>query len=133
MQYNLLVPADAFADSTGLNLPKNDTLKISTRKVEEYGSLKLRFNNLDFTRNPVLQFIQNSQVVEAVPITQRDWSRTLFPPGEYDLRILFDSNRNGRWDHGNFFGVKRQPEIVRDLKVKLVVRGNWDNEREISF
>ncbi len=132
-QYNLLISKEAFQDSAGVTLSRNDTIKISTKKTEDYGSVKVRFNNINFKKNPVLQLIQNDKIVESVPLTQRDWSRKLFPPGEYEMRMLYDTNKNGRWDAGRFFGVKRQPEIVQDLKIKLSIRANWDNEKEITL
>jgi hypothetical protein len=132
-QYNLLIKKEAFVDSAGLMLARNDTLKISTKRNEDYGSIKLRFNNLDLSKNPVMLFLQGDKIVESSPLTQRDWSRKFYEPGEYDIRILYDTNKNGKWDPGKFFGVHQQPEIVRDLKIKLVVRANWDNEKEISL
>ncbi|MDB5190714.1 MAG: hypothetical protein JWQ96_277, partial [Segetibacter sp.] len=131
--YNLILDKTAFADTAGATLAKTDTLKITTKKEEEYGSVKLRFTNLDTAKNPVLLLVQNDKVIEASAIRQRDWVRKLYPPGEYDLRILYDTNKNTKWDPGNFFGAKRQPEIVRDLKIKLTVRANWDNEKDIAL
>ncbi|TDH24000.1 hypothetical protein EXU57_16045 [Segetibacter sp. 3557_3] len=132
-EFNLLIQPDAFADSTGLKLAKNDTIDFATKKQEEYGSVKIRFTNLDFSRHPVLQIIENDVIILSDSITQRDWSRKLFKPGEYGLRILYDANRNGKWDAGEFFGVHRQPEIVRFIDAKLTVRANWDNEPEIRL
>ncbi len=131
--YNLVMLKEAFADSAGLTLSKNDTIKFSTRRDEDYGSIKLRFNNLDVSKNPVLQIVQGDDIIESVRLTQRDWSRKYFRPGEYELRILYDANKNGQWDTGKFFGMRRQPEIVQTLKSKLAIRANWDNEKEISL
>ena len=131
--YNLVFDKSAFEDSSGLTLTKNDTILFATKRESDYGSVKLRFNNLDTSLHPVLLLIQNDKIIEASPLTQRDWYRKLFYPGEYDIRILYDTNRNGKWDPGNYFGKKRQPEIVRDLNIKLSIRGNWDNEKEIGL
>jgi hypothetical protein len=54
-------------------------------------------------------------------------------PGEYDLSILFDKNKNGKWDPGQFFRSRRQPELVRPLNKKITIRANWDNEFEIRL
>lgn len=132
-EYYLLIDQEAFQDSAGVTLNRNDTIKISTKSNEDYGSVKVRFNNLDLQKNPVLQLVQNDKVVESILLTQREWNRKLFPPGEYEMRILFDANKNGRWDAGSFFGEKRQPEVVRDLNIKLTIRGNWDNEKDINL
>jgi uncharacterized protein (DUF2141 family) len=131
--YNLLLGKEAFADSAGITLPRNDTLTITTKKEQDYGSLKIRFNNLDLTSSPVLQVVQNDVVVTSSPLTQREWFRKLFKPGTYQLRLLFDTDKNGKWDTGEFFGVHRQPELVRDLNIQIEVRANWDNEKDISL
>ena len=131
--YQLIFLKDAFKDSTGLTLSKNDTLKFTTKREEDYGSLKIRLNNIDLSKNPVLQLIQNEIIVLSEPITQRDWYKKLLKPGSYQVRILYDANKNGKWDTGDFFTTKRQPEIVRDLNITIDIRSNWDNEKEITL
>jgi hypothetical protein len=121
------------ADSAGTTLRKNDTIRFFAKKVEDYGAVRLRFKNLDLAKNPVLQIVQNDKIIESTPLAGTEWSRKLFNPGEYDLRILFDDNKNGVWDQGRFFGVKRQPEIVITLNTKLSIRANWDNEKDITL
>ena len=54
------------------------------------------------------------------------------PPGEYEIRILFDDNNNGKWDHGDY-SKKLQPEKAITISQKLGVRANWDNERDIKL
>lgn len=130
--YKLLIRKDAVADADGVTLAKNDTLSFATQGAEDYGSIRLRFNNLDLSKNPVLQIVQNDVVVDSVALTGREWRRELFKPGEYDLRILFDTNKNLRWDPG-VFRLKRQPEIVQSLPRKLTIRSNWENEVDISL
>ena len=131
--YQLIFQKDAFKDSTGLTLSRTDTLEFITKKEEEYGSLKIRFNNLVLTKNPVLQLIQNEALVLSEPIIQRDWYKKLLKPGSYQVRILYDTNKNGKWDAGDYFTSKRQPELVDDLNIIIDVRGNWDNEKEITL
>jgi hypothetical protein len=131
--YNLIIAKDAFTDSAGATLPRADTLTFTTRKEEDYGSLKIRFNNLDVSKNPVLQIVQGDLLITSAPLTQRDYVQKLFKPGDYQLRILYDENKNGRWDAGEFFGKHKQPEIVINLQSTISVRANWDNEKEISL
>jgi len=132
-EFNLLISKDAFADSAGLTLAKNDTIKFSTKANEDYGLVRLRFRNLDLNKNPVLQVVQNDKIIESSPLTTPEWLRKLYNPGEYDLRILYDDNKNGKWDPGKFYGVHKQPEVVITINEKLSVRGNWDNEKEITL
>jgi hypothetical protein len=131
--FNLILAAGAFVDSAGNNLGRADTIKFATKRAEEYGLVRLRFNNLDTAKHPVLQLVQNERIVRSVALTRREWLEKLIEPGEYELRVLFDTNRNGVWDPGKFFDTRRQPELVRSIAEKLTVRGNWDNERDITL
>lgn len=132
-EFNLLIDKTAFADSAGVTLVKNDTIPFSTKREEDYGSLTIRFKNLNLAKNPVLQILQNDKIIESAPLTTPEWSRKLYNPGDYDLRILYDTNKNGKWDPGKFFGVHRQPEIAVPINTKLSVRGSWDNIKDITL
>lgn len=132
-RYQLLISKDAFADSAGNTLAKNDTIRFTTKREGDYGSIRLRFKNLDLGKSPVLQIVQTDRVVDSIPLTQAEWYRKLYKPGEYEIRILYDDNKNGTWDPGRFFGAHIQPELVITLNTKLSVRPNWDNEKDISL
>lgn len=132
-RYKLILRKDAFADSAGATLSKNDTISFSTKRTDDYGSVRVRFRNLDLSKNPVLQIVQNDKVVDSIPLTQSEWSRKLYEPGEYEFRILYDDNKNGKWDPGRFFGAHLQPEIVFALAKKFSFRANWDNEFDITL
>ncbi len=130
--YRILINKNALADSAGNQLSKSDTLRFITKKESDYGSLILRFKNLDMAKHPVLQFVQNDNIVNTYPLTGDEWRQKLFRTGEYELRILFDTNRNGKWDPGDYT-EKRQPEKVTPLPQKIAIRANWDNERDITL
>ena len=131
--YHLILDKDFAEDSTGRKLLKSDTLHFTTRKLPDYGKLKIRFRNLDMARHPVLLFVLNGNVTNSFPLTGVDFSRPLFVPGEYELRILYDNNQNGKWDPGIFFEKHQQPELVKPIERKVIVRGNWENEFEIAL
>lgn len=130
--YRLILLKDFGSDSTGLSLEKTDTIKFKARGEADYGSLKINFTNFDTTKKMVLQFVKNNEVVKAYKLTNSKWSELLFDPGEYQLRILYDTNDNGKWDAGSYT-LKRQPEIVYPIKQKLAIRANWENERDIEL
>lgn len=131
--YNLIIDKDFAEDTLGDKIPRNDTITFTTRKERDYGELHLRLLNLDLTKNPVLQFVSNDQVKYARPLTSREYNEKLFQPGDYDLRIVYDENKNGIWDTGEFFGKHRQPEKVVPLSRKLTVKANWDNVVDITL
>ena len=131
-QYNLILDKDFAEDTLGRKLLKTDTVSFTTKKQTDYGSLKINFLNIDLSQNPVLQVSQGGQVIKTFPLSTSEIYQQLFLPGDYDLSILYDNNKNGRWDPGQFFVVKRQPELVKPLNKKITIRANWDNEFEIS-
>ena len=131
--YNLILDREFAEDSSGRKLLKTDTISFTTKKLADYGSLKVSFTNIDLSKNPVLQFSQGSQVLNTFPLTSTELNQPLFNPGEYELSILYDANKNGRWDPGKFFEGRKQPELVKPLNKKITVRSNWDNEFEITL
>lgn len=131
--YNLILQKDFASDTAGRQLLKTDTLYFNTMKEADYGKVVIRLKNIDLTQNPVLQFVQNNQVVISVPVKDGFFSQNLFIPGDYNLRILYDKNDNGKWDPGQFFGEKRQPEIVQPVQRTITVKPAWDNEFDIAL
>jgi hypothetical protein len=129
-KYHLIIDKEFAEDSLGRKLLRNDTLNFSTRKTTDYGKLDIRIRNIDTAQNPVLQFVQNETVVFSVPIKGGRYIQNLFSPGDYDLRILYDRNNNGKWDPGRFFENKKQPEIAVPIIQKITVKPDWDNEFE---
>jgi hypothetical protein len=126
----MIIPADFATDSLGNTLAKADTIKFKTKREGDYGSIKINFSNLDKFINPVFQFVTNNEVVQSYPLTASRWAAKLFNPGDYDLRILEDENKNGIWDPGNY-ELKIQPEKVYNIPQKINIRANWENERDI--
>ena len=64
-------------------------------------------------------------VVKSFPLSGAELNQSIFLPGDYELRVLYDRNKNGKWDPGQFFGKHIQPELVKpdrpqgDDKIKL--------------
>lgn len=131
--FRLILPKDAILDTGGNGLVKTDTLKFTTKKEADYGSIRLRFSNINLQKHPVLQIFQSDKLVESIPLTSFELVRKLFRSGSYELRILYDANQNGVWDTGSFGKVKKQPEIVQLISKPLSVRANWDNEVNIGL
>ncbi len=131
--YNLIIDKDFAEDTAGRKLLRSDTVSFRTRKESEYGLVRLRFPNLDLTKNPVLLFTQGDKIVHSHVFANKEFYAKIFQPGEYELRLLFDENKNGVWDTGEFFGGHRQPERVLPISRKITVKANWDNEVDITL
>jgi hypothetical protein len=132
-QYNLIIEKDFAHDTLGRALLKTDTLKFKTKKITDYGTVRIRFKNFDLSVNPVLLFIQNDNVIRSFPLSGAELNQSIFPPGEYQLRLLYDRNKNGKWDPGQFFGKHIQPELVKPVSRKVTIKSNCDNEFDIAL
>ncbi len=130
--YRFIIDSSAVSDSVGTHIAKTDTIGFKTKQSSDYGSLVLRFTNFDAKKHPVLQFVQNSLLVRSVPITATSWNDNLVPPGEYELRVLYDTNNDGVWTPGSY-AKKLQPERVISLDKKLTIKADWDNERDVEL
>lgn len=130
--YNLVLDKEFAEDSTGRKLFKTDTISFLTKKKADYGSLKIRFRKLELDKNPVVQLVNGQGAVKSFPLTATEFNLALFNPGDYEVRILFDDNKNGSWDPGQFFGTKRQPEKVILIGRKVTIKANWTNDYDID-
>lgn len=130
--YRLILDSAAVSDSSNNSFAKTDTLRFLTKKESDYGNVVLRFTNLDLTKHPVLQFLQGEEIKESYSLKMMEWKKKMMTPGEYEIRILFDNNNNGRWDPGDY-SRKLQPEKAITLSQKITVKANWDNEKDIKL
>ncbi|MHA4810474.1 Ig-like domain-containing domain [Flavitalea flava] len=133
-KFHLIAAKDFAQDSAGRKLLKIDTINFQTKKDIDYGEVRVRISNLDLSKIPVLQFVVQDVVKFSYPfVNKREFRVQLFPPGEYELRVLYDGNKNGVWDPGEFFDKHLQPEKVTPLRKKFVVKANWDNDVDITL
>lgn len=106
----------------------NDTININfrTKKVADYGTIFLTLQNVE--NYPVLAQITNEKeevISEKIVRTQETLVFDYLEPNKYYVRVIFDSNDNGKWDTGSFLkGV--QPEEIRYLAEPIDVRANWE-------
>jgi len=133
-KFHIIADKSFAEDTLGKKLLKIDTITFQTKKEMEYGTVILHFKNYIPAKNPILQFVQKDVVKKTLIITSANYTYKLFPPGEYELRVLYDENKNGVWDPGVFFGKHKQPEKVRVISRKLMnVKNNWDNEADVPI
>jgi intein-encoded DNA endonuclease-like protein len=53
-----------------------------------------------------------------------------YKSGAYFVRIIYDENKNGRWDTGNVSKGLQPEKIWYDPK-ELSIRANWDRKEQI--
>ena len=129
--YHLLILPGTFTDIFGLT---NDSIKINfkTREEKYYGSVKLKLTVPTINGYYIVQLLDESGNV----VRQNEWvdkstelNYTFLSPKKYKLKIIYDDNRNHKWDTGNYL-KKIQPEKVIYNSELINIRSNWDAELE---
>jgi hypothetical protein len=126
--YTFKIMPGAFEDY--LEQP-NDTLiyKLTTRNLSDYGNLAVNLQNVKHF--PVIVELTN----EKGDVLATEYSESsskvefnLVTPSLFWIRIIYDDNKNKKWDSGNYL-EKRQAEEVVYFSKAVDVRANWDVEQ----
>lgn len=96
---------------------------------EENGTLSVQ--SITQQKNYLLQLIENGkrkvvvQVVNSPKLTAKN-----IPPGNYEVRVILDTNQNGKWDPGNFATNTEAEKVIyyhsADGTTILPIRANWE-------
>ncbi len=122
--YKVIILDSALTDIYG---SANDTtiFQFKTRAADFYGILSINLSNIN---DPIiLQLLdENERIVKQHFI--KDDQRIRYEylhPKKYILKIIVDSNNNGKWDTGNYL-KKIQPERVLYYSKEINIRSNWE-------
>lgn len=130
-EYRLEIDSAAVADIYGLACNKVES-RFNIKKLDSYGTLYINVDSVP--ANGLLQLLTASGEKVArqnyLPANGKAAFRYL-KPGDYMIRIVTDSNRNGKWDTGNY-ADKIEPERVMYYMEKVTVRANWDIKVEFE-
>lgn len=113
----------------------NDSLqfRLNTRNVSEYGNLRMNLKGVKSYPIIVDLTDKDGKVLATNYVTEAkiiDFEQ--LQPALFTVRIIYDVNKNGVWDTGNYL-EKRQTEEVIYVKNPVDVRANWDVEETINL
>lgn len=123
-KYKMEVLPSALTDFYG---QVNDTLNFSfnTKKKEDYGSIRVNLVNAKFPL--IVQLVDERGKVLYERYTDKepivDFSD--IDPKQYQIRAIFDTNKNRKFDTGNYL-EKRKPERVSYMNPIDIVRANFE-------
>lgn len=139
-QYELDFPKEPLEKYTVRFLPgaltdfyekSNDTLqyKLTTKNTSEYANVRVTLENVN--RFPVIVELTNNK--GDVMYSEYSESATVIEfqsidPALYTLRLIYDDNKNRKWDTGSFLQKKQAEEVIY-LPKEFQVRANWDWEQ----
>jgi len=103
-------------------------------KPDNYGPLTLKMTVPDTSKGYVIELLDDQKnAVRRDPILKSgNVVYKNYPVGKYYVRIIYDDNKNGKWDSGN---VKKriQPENIWVYPKQITLRSNWEAEEPIDI
>jgi len=132
-QYKLFFNEGALIDIYG---DKNKKLlkPIIADKTENYGQLALKIKIPDSTAAYVIELLNEQKKVVHTDAVTKNSTITYknYPVGKYNIRVVYDTNKNGKWDTGNV-KQKQYPENIWLYNKELTIRSNWDAEENLTI
>ncbi|MCD4773503.1 MAG: Ig-like domain-containing protein [Bacteroidales bacterium] len=126
--YELFFPDSVFTDILGYS---NDSASIyfQIKELQNYGTLQINITNTKNGSNYILQLLDDREnILKEINVSEDGIIIIEYlDPNAYKLKLILDTNNNGRWDTGDY--IKNiPPEKVYYFKNTLNVRANWDIE-----
>lgn len=132
-KYEIIFNDGAFTSIYG---DKNKRLskKFQIDKTENYSSLTVKVSvPPDTSKAYVVELLNEQKVVlQSNPIRgNTSVVYNNFITGKYMIRVIYDENKNGKWDSGNVH-QKRQPENTWVSEKVISLRPNWEAEESVT-
>ncbi len=132
-EYQLVFDSTAFENIYGLYSKKN-TVDIATRSMEYYGTIALEISGVK--TNSIVQIIglgDKEKIYQQKTITENGTYYFKFlAPETYIVKVIEDSNKNGRWDTGNY-EKKLLSECVYYFRKEIELRSNWEQVEAVQI
>lgn len=131
--YELQFLPGALTDLYGLH---NDTItkKLQVAQRKDFGTIRLVADSLEAGVYLVLRLTgQDGSLVKEIQTLGRTAFTQTIPalnPSQYNLEVITDWNKNGRWDSGDY-DAHLQPEPIEINKLEPL-RANWDLEVRVQ-
>ncbi|MEN0054451.1 MAG: Ig-like domain-containing protein [Mucilaginibacter sp.] len=135
-KYELIFNEAAFTSIYG-EKNKRVSKKFQVDKTENYSTLTIKVTVPDTAKAYVVELLSDKG--EKKEILQSNYIRRNtslvyrnYLTGKYMVRVIYDENRNGKWDSGNV-KQKRQPENIWVSDKEISLRPNWEAEEAITI
>jgi hypothetical protein len=132
-RYQLIWNEGALTDIYG-DKNKKSLKQFQLDKADNYGELTLKVTIPDTSKGYVVELINSDKnvvrrdaILKGTTLVYKN-----YPVGKYTVRVIYDDNKNGKWDSGN---VKKriQPENVWIYSKTITLRSNWEAEEPIDI
>ena len=122
-EYNLIIHQGAI---TGLNKSKNDSTYISFYTKGESELAGLKINTILQDTVYFIELLKEGVILETIDAGKPLYFEKVLP-ARYEMRLIVDSNQDGKWTAGNYF-ENVLPEKVYYYPELINLRANWELE-----
>ncbi len=131
--YKIVLNEGAFIDIYG-DKNKTSIRKFAINKPENYGTLTIKLNVPDTSKAYVAQILNVQKNILRTITFNKTTSVVLkdYLTGRYQVRIIYDNNRNGVWDSG-LVKTGTQPEKIWLYEKEITLRANWETEEAVDI
>lgn len=133
-RYQIIFNEGALTDIYGDKNTKKLVKVFNGDRPDNYGMLTLKVKVPDTSKGYVIEMLNSEKKVIRTDAFTSNTTITYknYPVGKYNIRVVYDNNKNGKWDSGN---VKRReyPENTWLYTKDITLRSNWDAEENIDI
>ncbi|MBK0379987.1 Ig-like domain-containing protein [Mucilaginibacter segetis] len=132
-RYELVLDKGAFTDIYG-DKNKKTGIRFVVDKPENYSVLTLKVTVPDTAKNYIVEFLtEQGKTLRSDIITKSgNIIYRNYLTDKYRVRVIYDDNKNGRWDSGNV-ASQTQPENIWISDKVISLRPNWDAEENLDI
>jgi len=107
---------------------------LKTASGDDYGIFKLRVQVPEPNKSYVVEILNDKKVVIVSDVVTADrlLSYPNFKTGTFSVRVVYDTNKNGKWDTGSLKDKSQPEKIWYELK-EFPIKPNWEVENNLSI
>jgi len=130
--YDILMNEGTFIDIYG-NKNKKSNIAFQVNKEENYGILTFNITLPETSGSYIFELLSSDRkLIESVPINRNQkLTFNTYPVGKYRVRVVYDLNKNKKWDTGNIKN-RTLPEPIWYYDKEISLRANFDMEERIT-
>ncbi|MFI5140408.1 MAG: Ig-like domain-containing protein [Sphingobacteriales bacterium] len=134
VNYTLILNEGAFTDIYGDKNKRLPGRRFTIDKPENYSLLTLKVTVPDTGKSFIVQLLNSKKEIMRSDVITKNTSLDYknYLTDKYSVSVVYDDNKNGKWDSGNV-KLKSQPENIWADPEIITLRPNWEQETPISI
>lgn len=132
-EYTMTFKENAFTDMFG-NKSKAYIKRFTLDTEDSYGNISIKVTVPDTAKSYIVQWMNDREDIYRQDVISQNTTLNYltYPTGKYRIRVIYDHNKNKRWDTGNVYS-KIQPEPAWTFEKIITLRANWDLEENLTI